>query len=133
MSHRTFTAYPNRLNPHRRRTKRHGSALLICTIATAFVSLASIAILRSNQRGISRVDAIRVSRQGRHAADGLVQRSIAALRVNPNRAGTIVDPAVADARAELQRQSPNATRIQVFLFAAATVAARDLVVDPTAL
>lgn len=118
-----------------KRRNRRGSALLLCTLAIAVISLASIAILRSNLRGIARVDALRNSRQSRQLADGWVQRSAAMLRLNPSFAGSLPLPGSAPAgtRVELTPLSPTATRIQIFLYDQATVPARDLVVNPIVL
>ena len=115
--------------------KRRGSALLVCTLAAAVLSMAAIAIVRSSQRSIARVDALRTTAQGRCVAEGLFQRSVGILRTDPNTTGTIVDPAngMPDARCELRRLSPTATQIQVFLYAGATIPAKDVVIDPTAL
>ncbi len=114
---------------------RRGSALLLCTLAIAVISMASIAVLRSSQRGIARVDGVRNARQGEQIADGLVQRATAMLRLNPAFAGTLPLPrsAPSGTRVELTSLSPTATRIQIFLYDRATIPARDLVVDPIAL
>ena len=97
--------------------------------------MAAIAILRSSQRHIAQVDAQRKSLQGRFVAEGLYQRSIAMLRLDPNTTGTIIDSGsgVPAARCELRRLSPTATQIQVFLYAASATPAKDIIVDPTAL
>lgn len=118
-----------------RTRQRRGSALLVCTLAAAILSMAAIAILRSSQRNIARVDALETSSRGRFVSEGLYQRSIALLRLNPNTTGTIVDPGngMPEARCELRQLSPSATQIQVFLYAASTVPAKDVVVDPTTL
>ena len=74
-----------------RRNQRRGSALLICTLAATVLSMAAIAILRSTQRNIARVDALAASASGRCVSEGLLQRSIALLRQNPNTQGVITD------------------------------------------
>jgi hypothetical protein len=114
---------------------RRGSALLLCTLAIAVISLASVAVLRSNLRGIARIDALRNARQSRQLADGWVQRSTAMLRLNPNFSGALPLPGSAPAgtRVELTMLSPNATRIQVFLYSGSTSPAREVVVDPATL
>ncbi len=114
---------------------RRGSALLLCTLAIAVISLASIAIVRSNQRGIANVDGIRVSRQARYDADGIVQRSIAALRVDPTISGSLPLSASTpkDATVVLTPLSASETQIQVYLYDQSKVPARDLVVDPASL
>jgi len=118
-----------------RKDRRRGSALLLCTLAIAVLSMASIAILRSNQRGIATVDGIRTSRQARYAADGMVQRAIAAIRLNPTISGQLPlsKSAPPGARVELSPTSGTATQIQVFLYARAATPARTLTVDPTSL
>ena len=118
-----------------RHHQRNASALLLCTLAAAVLSMAAIAILRSGQRGIARVEARRTSSAGQHVAAGLLQRSVAILRVNPATTGNIVDPGngMPGAYSELQSLSPSATRIRVFLYAASTTPAIETVVDPTTL
>ena len=110
--------------------QRRGSALLVCTLAAAVLSMAAIAIIRSSQRSIARVDALRTSGQGRCVADGLLQRSIAILRANPNTTGTISDPSngTPDARSQLRQLSPTETQVQVFLYATSTTPAKDVVI-----
>lgn len=112
-----------------------GAALLVCTLAAAVLSMAAIAILRSSKRGIERIDAVQVSSTSRAVSEGLLQRSIAILRVNPNTIGTITDAnnGMQSARSELRQISPTATQIQVFLYPGSTVPAQDVVVDPTTL
>jgi len=120
---------------HRLKRNRRGSALLVCTLAITVISIASVAILRSTQRGITRVDAQRSTVQARLVADGLVQRAIAAIRLNPAARGTLPLPKLplAEPRVELTPLSATATRIEVYLYNNAGVAARDVVVDPVAL
>ncbi|TWT83536.1 hypothetical protein CA13_50010 [Planctomycetes bacterium CA13] len=71
---------------------RSGSALLLCTLVAAVLSMSAITILRSSEVAIARVDAERCAVQGRHAAEGLLQRAVAQLELNPNLSGIIVDP-----------------------------------------
>lgn len=121
---------------HERKTAtRRGSALLVCTLAAAVLSMAAIAILRSSQRNIARVDSLRSSTQGRSVSQGLFQRSVAVLRTNPAASGLVTDPGVVlpGARSQLTRLSPSATRIQVYLYAGASMPAIDTVVDPSVL
>lgn len=119
---------------HRHR-RRRGSALLVCTLAATVLSMAAIAIIRSSQRNIARVDALRTTGQGRCVVEGLFQRSIAILRTDPNTTGTIADPnnGMANARCDLRQLSPTATQIQIFLYAGATTPAKSVVIDPTTL
>ena len=109
---------------------RRGSALLVCTLAATVLSMAAIAIIRSSKRNIARVDAVRTTAQGRCVADGLFQRSIAMLRIDPNTTGSFSDAGngMPDARVDLRQLSANQTQIQVFLYAASTVPAKDVVV-----
>ena len=113
--------------------KRRGSALLLCTLAAAVLATAAIAILRSGQRSIARIESIRACDSGRQVADGLVQRAIATLRVDGNASGLLVDPnsPLPDATCRLTPLAANATQIQVFLYAGATTPAVDMVVDPS--
>lgn len=119
----------------RKSRQRRGSALLVCTLAAAVVSMAAIAIVRSGRHSVARVEALRVSASSHHVAEGLTQRAIAILRDDPNRNGDVVDPnaPLPAARCRLLRLSPTATQIQVFLYAGSTIPAIDLVVDPTRL
>jgi type II secretory pathway component PulK len=118
---------------NRKTANRRGSALLVCTLAAAVLSMAAIAILRSSQRSIARVDSLRGSCHGRCVAEGLFQRAVAILRTNPNTTGTIVDPntGMPGARCELRQVSVNATLIRVFLYVGSTTPAKNSVVDPT--
>jgi hypothetical protein len=118
----------------KRLPNRRGSALLLCTLAAAVLSVSAIAIIRSTQRGIVRVESQQAARQGRATTEGLLQRSIAILRTNPLTTGTIPDPAgPAGAYADLRAMSPTATQIQIFLYANSTIPAKSIVVDPTSL
>ena len=110
--------------------RRRGSALLVCTLAATVLSMAAIAIIRSSQRNIALVDSLRISSQGRCVAEGLFQRSIALLRLDPKTTGTVLDPAVGmpGARCDLRKLSPTTTQIQVFLYAGSITPAKDVVV-----
>lgn len=123
------------MQPQRNRRKRRGSALVVCTIATAALSLAAIAIVRSGTRSIARLESLRSTDAGRHVAAGLTQRAIATLRNDPSASGTIIDPGngMADATCQMTTLSPSATQIRVFLYAGSTIPASDLVIDPTSL
>ena len=123
------------MSNHHTTFKRRGSALLVCTLAIAVLSMAAIAILRSSQRSIRRVDSLRDACQGRCVTDGMLQRSIAVLRTRPDATGTVADPngVMPGARCELRQLSPVATRIQIFLYAGSTIPAKDVIVDPTTL
>ena len=118
---------------HHRRRK--GSAILVCTLAAAVLSLAAIAILRSSRHQIARTDAQRSSVHGHQVSDGLVQRCVAILRANPAATGRVTDPdtPMPDAFAELIQLSPTATQIRVFLYSGATTPAFDRIVDPATL
>jgi hypothetical protein len=107
----------------------------LCALASVILSLAATAILRSQRHAIARVDSQRTAIAGQHVAEGLLQRSIAMLRIDPLAQGTVVDPANLwpNASCQLQRLSPTATRIQIFLYSGSTTPAIDTVVDPTAL
>lgn len=120
-----------------RRTHRHrrGSALLICTLAATVLSMASIAILRSNRREVARVEARRAASQARVVAQGLVQRSIAMLRDDAKLSGVIADKdsPLPDAYVELRPISADATLIQVYLYAGSRIPAVEKIVDPAKL
>ena len=119
----------------RKRCRRQGSALLVCTLAAVVLSMASIAILRSTHRSIARIDALQSSVRGRCISQGLYQRSIAILRQDANFEGQVVDPVVGSdsGYSRITRLAPDATRIEVFLYAGATAAAVDTVLDPQTL
>lgn len=123
------------IRAYRKSRQRRGSALLVCTLAAAVVSMAAIAIVRSGRQSVARIEALRVSSSSRHVAEGLTQRAVSLLRADPNRSGDVVDPnaPLPAARCRLVRLSPKATQIQVFLYAGSTIPAIDLVVDPTKL
>ncbi len=111
---------------------RRGSALLLCTLAAVVISIASIAILRSNQRGIATLSGTRVSRQARATSAGLVQRAYAALRLDTNLAGSLPLPKSyrSGERLELTKLSPSATQIEVYLYGSAKIPAKVVIVDP---
>ena len=115
------------------KTSRHrnGSALLVCTLAAFALSIASIAILRSSRRHIARVDALRSAAVGRCVSEGLVQRSIASLRVNPALTGTLIDPKspLRGARCELRQLTASSAQIQVYLYPTSSVPAKVLIVN----
>ncbi len=122
------------LNPDRK-NQRRGSALFICTLAATVLSMATITIVHCNQRSISRVNAIRASTQGRLAADGLVQRSIAMLRVDPKLSGEFRDKSSKhpEQRIQLTPLTSTTTMIQVFLYENSKIPAASRVVDPASL
>ncbi len=73
-----------RLNqPHRyvSSRSRRGSAMLLCFLAIAVVSVASIAMARSHRRLNVRRSVMQSTTQGRLVADGLVNREIAYQRL----------------------------------------------------
>lgn len=121
----------NTFNFNRPRSRR-ASALLLCTLAIAVVSAASVAILRSNQRGNATLGGTRVARQARQTADGMLQRAYAAIRLDPKLTGTISLPKSygSGERLELKSLSPTATQIEVYLYAKAKKPARIVMVDP---
>ena len=118
-----------------KRRRRNGSAILVCTLAAAVLSLAAIAILRSSRHQIARTGAQRSSVQGHQVSDGLVQRCVAILRANPSAVGRVTDSGAAmpDAFAELIQLSPTATQIRIYMYAGATTPAFDRIVDPNTL
>ncbi len=72
----------NRMNVKRR--PRSGSAILLCFLAMAVVSVASIAIARSHRRLNIRRSVLLSSVQGKLIADALTHRQIAYQRINPS-------------------------------------------------
>ncbi|MCM2369746.1 hypothetical protein [Aporhodopirellula aestuarii] len=78
------------------RASRRGSAILLCYLAMAVVSVASIAIARSHRRLNMRRSVTLSSVQGRLVADGLVHRQIAYQRINPSLVLAPIDKTLAD-------------------------------------
>ncbi|WP_146533928.1 hypothetical protein [Rubripirellula reticaptiva] len=119
------------MSKHPRKRNRRGSALLICTLAATVLSMATIAIIRSNQRSVARVDANRTAIQGRLFADGLLQRSLAMLRVDPKLSGEIRDKYSKhpEQRIELRPLTSTTTMIQVFLYEGSKIPAVSRIVD----
>ncbi|TWU55801.1 hypothetical protein Poly59_21030 [Rubripirellula reticaptiva] len=104
---------------------------MICTLAATVLSMATIAIIRSNQRSVARVDANRTAIQGRLFADGLLQRSLAMLRVDPKLSGEIRDKYSKhpEQRIELRPLTSTTTMIQVFLYEGSKIPAVSRIVD----
>ncbi|QDT03351.1 hypothetical protein K227x_17330 [Rubripirellula lacrimiformis] len=104
----------NRTRHHR----RQGSALLICTLAATVLSMATLAIVRSQQLAIARIDATRTSLSGQATADGLMQRTIAMLRVDPTLQGQYQDTRVKGAEPwiDVQPISSSETLVQIYLY-----------------
>lgn len=119
----------------KRRSNRRGSAILICALATAVLSMATIAIVRSQQHAVRRVDAARASVTAKMTADGLMQRAVAMLRTNPALATTFNDPHVRNSSAfvVVQPLSSDESRVSVFLYAGSTVPAVSRVINVTSL
>ncbi|WP_218933858.1 hypothetical protein [Rubripirellula lacrimiformis] len=108
------TVMVNRTRHHR----RQGSALLICTLAATVLSMATLAIVRSQQLAIARIDATRTSLSGQATADGLMQRTIAMLRVDPTLQGQYQDTRVKGAEPwiDVQPISSSETLVQIYLY-----------------
>ena len=124
------------MKPHpNKRHSRRGSALLLCTLATVVLSLSAIAILRSHTSEIGQTEAMESSVRGRFVAGGLLQRSVAQLRVDRKFSGTIIDRSSGspDAFAQITPLTPAATRIEIYLYAGSRVPAVNKVVDPARL
>lgn len=78
--------------PRRSRPAHNGSAIVLCILAIAVISLASVTIVRSHRRMNFRRSAIKARSHGRLIADGLIHREIAFTR-QPSLAGrTPLDP-----------------------------------------
>lgn len=119
----------------KRYRSRRGSALLICTLAAAVLSMATVAILRSQQHAVRRVDAARASLSAKMTADGLMQRAVAMLRANPTLATTFNDQRFRNSPAfvVVQPLSIDTSRVSVFLYAGSTVPAASRVINVTSL
>lgn len=119
-----------RMNTKRNRNRR-GSALLICTLAAAVLSMATIAILRSQQHAVRRVDAARASLSAKMTADGLMQRAVALLRTDPSLATTFNDRRFRNSPAfvVVQPLSVDESRVSVYLYAGSTVPAVSRVIN----
>ena len=117
------------------RRNRKGSALLLCTLAAAMLSMAAVGIIRGSRRAIARTDSLNASTEGRLVADGLFQRAIAHMRNDPapNIVLTDSNSPLPSATCQLRTLSPTAVEVTVFLYAGATVPARQTIVDPTTL
>ncbi|GAA5505332.1 hypothetical protein [Novipirellula caenicola] len=121
----------NRLQPSRRARRRTGSALLLCTLAAAVLSMSAIAILRSSKLAIARVDARRTAIQGRHIAAGLVQRAIAELKSDSNFEGEIVaaGTTMPTARVVVKQPSKKEATLTVYLYERSVFAAKEVSID----
>lgn len=64
----------------KKRSQRRGSALVLCMLAVAVMSLSAIAIVRNQQRASLRAHSIRDRVVGQAVADGLVHRHVALVR-----------------------------------------------------
>ncbi|TWU54653.1 hypothetical protein Poly51_33720 [Rubripirellula tenax] len=96
--------------------------------------MATIAIVRSNQLAVQRVDATRSAVQGRVFADGLMQRSLAMLRLDPTLSGEIREKGSSSAHwIELRPMSKTTTMVQVFLYEGSKTPAITRVIDVEAL
>ncbi|GAA4467563.1 hypothetical protein [Novipirellula rosea] len=120
-----------RLHKLRSARTRSGSALLLCTLAAAVLSMSAIAILRSSKLAIARVDARRTAIQGRHIADGLVQQAIAQLKSDADFEGEIfaTDSAMPTARVVVKQPGKKEAMLSVFLYERSAVAAKEVSID----
>ncbi|WP_442510769.1 hypothetical protein SH528x_002412 [Novipirellula sp. SH528] len=116
--------------PQRART-RSGSALLLCTLAAAVLSMSAIAMLRSSKLAIARVDAQRTAIQGRHIGDGLVQQAIAQLNSDADFEGEIfaTSTTMPTARVVVKRPSKKEAILYVFLYEKSAFAAKEVLID----
>ncbi|MEM9364891.1 MAG: hypothetical protein AAGD07_02770 [Planctomycetota bacterium] len=64
----------------RERDPRRGSALVLCMLAVAVMSLSAIAIVRNQQRASLRARSVRDRAMGQAVADGLMHRHVALVR-----------------------------------------------------
>lgn len=99
------------------------------------LSLSAIAILKSHTSEISQTEAMESSVRGRLVAGGLLQRSVAQLRVDRTFSGTIMDRSSGspDAFAQVTSLAPTSTQIEIYLYAGSRVPAVTKVVDPARL
>ena len=111
--------------------RRSGSALLLCTLAAAVLSMSAIAMLRSSKLAIARVDAQRTAVQARHIGDGLVQQAIAQLKNDSNFEGEIFasGTAMPTARAVVKRPSKKEAMLYVFLYEKSVTSAKEVLID----
>ncbi len=123
-----------RSNLNQRRHRR-GSALLVCTLAAAVLSMATLAILRSQQYSVRRVDAVRSSVSARMTSEGLTQRAIAMLRTDPKLTTKFKDERSKDSPAivVVEPISADESRIDVYLYEGAQVPATSRIVNVTEL
>ena len=117
------------------RKRRKGSALLLCTLVTAVLSMSAIAILRSSQLAITRVESTRNSVAARHAADGFVQRAVSILKSNPTYTGKFAHKESGFPNAFCETASVGTTQvaIRVYLYDTAKVPVIERVIDLAAL
>lgn len=117
------------MNAHRRpparRCRRQGSAIVLCMLAVAVLSLSSLAIVRGHRRLNARVASVQNEARGRAVAEGLLHRHIARVR-SGGAASSTTDPALRATpydRAFATAAVPTGGRMQVSvnLFPAATV------------
>jgi hypothetical protein len=125
----------SRIDLGRPRRCRRGSALLLCTLAATVISLAAIAIVRSNQHQLATVQGMRAARQARCTADGMLQRAYATIRLDQNFTGLIplAKSNFPEARVEVRALSATATQVDIYLYKQAKQPARTVVVDPVKL
>ncbi|EMI20228.1 secreted protein [Rhodopirellula maiorica SM1] len=119
------------MHPPRKTRRRSGSALLLCTLAAAVLSMSAIAMLRSSKLAIARVDARRSAIQGRHIGDGLVQQAIAQLKSDANFEGEILatGTTLPTARVVVKRPSKEEAMLYVFLYEKSVYAAKEVSID----
>jgi Tfp pilus assembly protein PilV len=92
--------------------------LLLCTIATVMISMAGLSILHSHARNLARTQSIETSVQARLAAEGLMQRAIARLRMNPTAKLVIMDQgsALPSAYGEVVPVSETQSEVRIYLY-----------------
>ena len=73
---------------------RNGSAIILCLVAIAVISVASITVVRSHRRLNFRRSAVKARSHGRLIADGLIHREIAFNRQFPSSGPAPLDPAL---------------------------------------
>ena len=107
----------------RRNRSRQGSVLLLCTLAAVVLSLAGLAILQSHSRNLAMTRSVESSMAARMASDGLMQRAIAQLRVDPNATLRVIDKnsSLPDAYGKIVPISATQSEVSIFLYKDAKV------------
>lgn len=92
--------------------------LLLCTIATVMLSMAGLSILHSHTRNLARTRSVEASTQSRLAAEGLMQRAVARIALDPAVRLTMTDPnsTLPNAFADIVPISADQSQVRIYLY-----------------